>query len=118
MIAKRHKPPSRIRYEDAHPTISVRVSRQLFNQLRALKRDSGKSVADVLKEAIGAQMRSAKDAHQRGYRKGHLEAEGTYRVDYRCSRCGGTITVTTAEEKRAAAEAMRERGWAHSTCVS
>lgn len=118
MIIKRRRPPSRVRYEDDHPTISVRVSRGLFDRLRALKKDSGKSVADVLREALAVQVRSAGEAHQRGYRKGHLEAERTYRVDYRCSRCGGSMAVESLAEKKAAAEAMRELGWAHASCQS
>lgn len=118
MAADRHVPPSRLRYESSHPTVSARVSKRLFREIKALKERSGKSVADVLREALATQAPSAKEAFDRGFKRGSRETERRFRVDYRCSQCGGTITVTTAEEKRAAAEAMRERGWAHSTCLS
>ena len=117
MPKARHYPPSRRRYEQAHPTISVRVSRELYSQLKRLKERSGKSVGDVLREAVKAQAPSSGDAYNRGYRRGSKEAEELYRVDYRCSGCGGTLPVTTVEEKQAAASCMRESGWAHGSCL-
>ena len=116
MAKKRHVPPSRRRYEQSHPTVSVRVSRDVFDQLKMLKQQSSKSVADVLKEALGTQAPSVKRSHQLGYMKGLAEAEKKYRIDYRCSVCGGTITLASVEEKQAVTEYMRENGWAHGSC--
>ena len=118
MARKKHYPPSRLRYDQSHPTISVRVDRQMYDRLQTLKEQSGKSLGDVLREALGTQVPSAKNAHNRGYKKGLSEAEDRYRVRYRCSVCGGILTITSTEGKAAAARLMREAGWAHSRCIA
>ena len=114
---RKHVPPSRLRYEYENPTVSVRVSRQLFEELRALKARSGKGVGDVLREAIGAQAATVGDAYQHGFRDGSRRTMAQYRVDYRCSGCGGTLTVTAKAEKQAVAAYMREHGWKHRDCM-
>ena len=108
--------PSRVRYEQSHPVISVRVDRELCDRLKDLEPVSGKSVADVLREALGQQEASANDAYMIGYDDGIEWADAEYRVDYRCSVCGGTMTTDTAEEKAAAAKYMREDRWHHGEC--
>jgi site-specific recombinase XerD len=45
-------------------------------------------------------------------------AKREFAVDYRCSVCGGLITINTENEKKAAAQYMREKGWGHGKCVS
>lgn len=116
MAKKRHVPPSRRRYEESNPTVSARVPRALFDQLQMLRRESGKNIADVLKEALGAQGPSVKQSYQLGYKEGLHDAEKRCRVDYRCSICGGTITLSTDKEKQAAARFMKEHNWAHKRC--
>ena len=44
----KHKPPSRIRYEKAHPTVSVRVDEKTYRQLKDLRQRSGISMAEIL----------------------------------------------------------------------
>lgn len=117
MPRRRHYPPSRLRYEQTHPTVSVRVTQKLYDQLKALKEQSGKSVTDILREAIGVQAPSVRNAYERGYKKGQADADRRYRVDYRCSKCGGTLTISSDKEKQAAASYMRENGWAHASCL-
>ena len=117
MPRKRRPPPSRVRYEQANPTISVRVSRGLYDQLKQLKAQSGKSIGDVLREAMGKQKASVGLAYSRGHRRGFSDAERRYRTDYRCCRCGGTLTIESENEKRAVATYMREYGWAHDSCI-
>lgn len=41
-------PPSRAKYEASHPTVSVRVSRDLYDELKAVAATSGLSMADLL----------------------------------------------------------------------
>ena len=117
MPRKRHVPPSRIRYEQSHPTISIRVQRELHDRLAELKQMSGKSVADVVREALEVQAPSVRKAYERGRANGFKAAERQYRVDYRCSVCGGTLTIMEKNEKEAAAQCMREHGWAHNSCI-
>ena len=43
MKKKAHKPPSRIKYDESHPTLSVRVGRALYDELQELRELSNKS---------------------------------------------------------------------------
>lgn len=116
MSPKRHVPPSRIRYEQQHPTVSVRVSQPVYDRLKALRERSGKSLGDILREALGVQEPTTNVTFNRGYRKGHADAEKLYRVDYRCSVCDGPMTINEDTEKQRAAQYMREHGWGHGSC--
>ena len=86
------------------------------DRLVELKEMSGKSVADVVREALEVVAPSVGEAYERGRKNGFKAAERKYRVDYRCSVCGGTLTITEKNEKEAAAQCMREHLWAHSSC--
>ncbi|MEE9247671.1 MAG: ribbon-helix-helix domain-containing protein [Dehalococcoidia bacterium] len=116
MRSKKHYPPSRLRYEQGNPVVSIRVSKEVYGRLKELKERSGKSVGDVLREALGKQDPTAKAAYSRGYKKGWAEAEHRYRVDYPCRKCYGTLTILLDKEKQAAATFMIQGGWVHSAC--
>ena len=74
--------------------------------------------SSVVREALEVQAPSVGKAHQRGRANGFKAAEHKYRVDYHCSVCGGTLTITHSNAKEAAARLMREAGWAHSSCLN
>lgn len=112
MAKKKHQPPAKIKYDKTHPTISIRVSQELKKQLAEVKETSGKSVGDILREAVGVQSKSAKSSWMRG----HSYAKTIYGVWYKCSVCGGSILISTDDEKKAAAKLMREAGWHHGSC--
>ena len=113
MKKRTHKPPSKIKYDLAHPTISVRVTHELYEELKQMQEQSGKSLGDILREALKKQAPSTKKAHQLGYE----EAKAKYAVNYKCSVCGGNITVASTEEKEEIAKYMREHRWSHSQCI-
>jgi len=113
MKKKKHQPPSRIRYNKTHPTVSIRVSRDLYDELKDLREKSGKSLGDILREALSKQAPSANKAFQRGFDK----ARRQFVVTYRCSRCGGIIEVTNNQEKQEIADYMRSEGWLHTSCL-
>ena len=121
-MAKR-KAPSRVRYEQGHPTVSCRLPREVYDKLRAVMDAEDKSFADILKIGLGilkvqlkeeAEVR--KKGHVEGYRKGYAEAERLYKVTYPCSVCRKTIVLSSEEAKHAASEYMQEHGWAHIAC--
>ena len=112
MVKKKQPPPSKIKYDKSHPTISIRVSQDLKIQLDEIRETSGKSIGDILREAVGAQDVSVKDAWKRGVSHG----KGLYGVNYKCSVCGGNLIIDTADEKKAASTFMREHGWHHNSC--
>ncbi len=124
----RRKAPSRVRYEQEHPTVSVRVDRKLYERLVAIRDKEGKSFGDVLREAIGIQERTSGRAYNRGFsegysqgqrdghRKGYADAKQTYVVRYRCNLCDEWIELSSEKGKAVARECMEERGWGHSRC--
>ena len=112
MVKKKQPPPSKIKYDKSHPTISIRVSQDLKKQLDEIKEMSDKSLGDLLREAVGVQGISIKNAWKRGVSQG----KGLYGVNYKCSVCGGNILLESRDAKQAAARYMREHGWKHSNC--
>jgi len=116
MPKKKQVPPSRKRYDQQHPTVSARVPLQIYDQLQELKRLSGKSLADVLKEALGRQKPSAEVIYIRGLAAGREEASEMFRVEYPCAICGVIITVKSSQEKEAIASYMQEHRWGHQAC--
>jgi hypothetical protein len=112
MVKKKQPPPSKIKYDKSHPTISIRVSQDLKKQLDEIKEMSGKSVGDILREAVGVQSKSVKNAWNRG----HSLAKSKYGVWYKCSVCGGNILIESNDAKKDAGKLMREAGWRHSSC--
>ncbi len=113
MKRKVKKPPSKIRYDQSHPTVSIRVTRELYDQLKDLREHSGKSLGDILREALKQQMPSTKKAYQEGYNAAKRE----FAVSYKCRVCGGTLIVASAKEKEDIARYMKDVGWVHSTCL-
>jgi len=112
MVKKKQPPPAKIKYDKSHPIISIRVSQDLKKQLDEIKEMSGKSIGDILREAVGAQSKSIKNVWNRS----HSLAKSIYGVRYKCSVCGGDMIIDTADEKKAAAKLMRESGWKHTSC--
>lgn len=79
---KKRRPPSRLKYEGSHPTVSFRLERSRHDELRAILSQRRISVADLVKEAMGAQKAVIKDAeearlqaYESGYKKGKLEGQ-------------------------------------------
>lgn len=119
----KHRPPSRFRYEQAHPTVSSRVSVEIYQRLQAVKKAEGKSFTDILKIGLGLleactdeKASIQKRAYAKGYKKGCAEAEQLYKVTYACAMCGGTIVVTSDNAKQAIKKYMEEHHWGHASC--
>jgi len=117
MPVKIHYPPSRIKYNQTHPTITVRVNAELASQLKEIKKTSGKSIGDILREAVGTQKRSTGQSYNIGYANGYAEAKATYLVTFRCHKCNAILEVNSDECKKAAGTFLTEHGWSHQTCL-
>jgi predicted CopG family antitoxin len=115
----RRKPPSRIRYEESHPTISCRVAKEIYDRLQDIKKGEGRSFSDILKTGLGmleAEAEKEDKAYSEGYKKGYKKAEQKFKVTYACSVCGKIMSLTSEEEKQAAGEYMKEQGWHYDEC--
>jgi hypothetical protein len=117
------KAPSRVRYEQGHPTVSCRVPKDVHDRLRAAKEREGKSFADLLKIGLGVlevqaekEVDLVKNGYMAGYHRGYADAESAFGVTYSCSTCGNAITVRSREEKEAIRNYMEQEGWGHREC--
>jgi DNA-directed RNA polymerase subunit L len=118
MKKKVHKPPSRVKYDESHPTVSARVDQKLYDELKELQKLTKKSLTDILREAVRKQKPWAKAAYDIGHRVGYDSAKTEFGVTYRCSVCGSMLTVITEKEKKAIVQYMREHPWRHAKCIS
>ena len=116
-------PPSKLRYDKAHPTVSCRVEKDLYDELEVIRKKEGKSLADILKIGLGRLEEKVADCENtrnegiyEGYNAGFSEAEEAFKVVYPCNICSGLVAISTGEEKDAAAQYMFEHGWGHKSC--
>ncbi len=130
---RRQVPPSRLRYEASHPTATVRVARELHNELKRLRETAGLSMAEVLKVGLEKAQASTQKTYEKGFKAGKKAGRQTgyrsgksdgfevatekYAVSYYCARCRYRhLTITTDKEKEAAANLMYEAGWHNPDC--
>jgi hypothetical protein len=120
---KKKKTPSRIKYEQAHPTISFRASKGLYDRLRVAREKERRSNTDIMEIGlglievkIGTEEKIWRKACDKGWEDGANAAEALYAISYPCSNCGKEIVVTTDEEKKAIKGYMHEHGWCHGDC--
>ena len=71
---RRPVPPSRTRYQQSHPTVSLRVDLDLYTQLKGLKEQAGLSVADVLRVGMERCGPLVGEAFHNGFMGGLAEA--------------------------------------------
>jgi len=123
MTKKKKRTPSRIRYEQDHPTASFRVSKEIHDRLQAVKEAEGKSITDVLKVGlsllevkVSKEKEAKKQGYEEGFEKGYEEAEELYKVTYPCKVCRKMITVTDKNVKEAIRRYMLQHGWVHTSC--
>ena len=119
----RKKPASRIRYEQNHPVVSSRVSKELYNSLQVVKKMEGKSFTDILKVGLGLlevkmhkEEEIRKEGYDAGYNDGFRQAEHLYKIACPCSKCGKMMAVTSDNAKKAIRKFMIEHRWGHAEC--
>ncbi len=71
---RRPLPPSRERYQQSHPTVSLRVDLDLYAELKALKEKANLSVADILKVGLERCEPLVGEAHHTGFMGGLAES--------------------------------------------
>ena len=64
---RRPTPPSRRRYEASHPTVSFRVDRNLYLELKRLKEQAKLSVGDILRVGLERASPSVEEAFNKGF---------------------------------------------------
>ena len=108
-------PPSRLRYEAANPTVSVRISRELHKELENLKEMGSLSMADIFKAGLDRLKPDTEASYETGLKAGYELAEEEFRVMAPCGACGEAhLPVTSKAMKAAVAE--RLTGWSAKSC--
>ncbi len=92
-FVSRHVPPSRIKYEEENPKVSVRLTKSVREVLDELREASGISYAGLVKKALTA----AAD-EQMAYRKGWNKAKEEDTPIGHCLGCGKPFYWNLARE--------------------
>ena len=103
--------PSKIRYDEAHPNVSFRLSEDIKKWVDAVRSDA--SYTEIIRNAMlnGARVQ---EAINNAYRQGYEDAKRTYQLLFWCSVCRKTMTCApNSEMHNAMAKYALESGWHH-----
>ncbi|MCK4347015.1 MAG: hypothetical protein KAW47_00215 [Thermoplasmatales archaeon] len=108
------KPPSRLKYEKNHPTISLRISKELKDVIEEIRAKSGDSYAEIIKSGL----KNVEDSYNFGYKDGYAKAKEDWQITYPCSICTAEIPVSPGSEAhKALIKALKNEGWGHQACI-
>jgi hypothetical protein len=116
-----HKPPARVRYEQSHPTVSCRLSKNEYDLLKQCLDDlGGVSFADFVKNSLKTiQLRipETREIKEKARRLGYDQGKKEHQIWYYCDICKQRIDmVPNSESHKAMIRYMRENGWGHNKC--
>lgn len=111
----RHVPPSRRRYEERNPTLSLRLSTDEREKLLKMSASTGESLSSILRQGLLLVEASTEKAREEGYKEGHTKGLGMFRIV--CSVCGKTVLMDSRVEKIRAVLDDAFREWGHGKCV-
>ena len=116
MVKATHKPPARVRYEQSHPTVSCRLSRDIYALLKQRLEDlGGVSFADFVKESLGLLQLNMPDIGEDD--EGYNQAIDDYQIWYYCAVCGKRMDMSpNDDDHKAMIGYMKEHGWGHKSC--
>ena len=116
-----HKPPARIRYEQSHPIVSCRLSKDEYDLLKQRLDDlGGVSFADFVRDSLGLlelRVPETSEIKVRARMAGYEQGKAEHQIWYRCAVCGQRIDVKpNSEPHKAMIDLMKGAGWGHSRC--
>jgi len=80
MVKGRRKSPSRQRYEDDHPVIAIRITRELYQRLDESRRERGMNWADLVRLGL-KQEQALKQALHKAYEGGYSDGYNQRQLD-------------------------------------
>ena len=121
MAKATHKPPSRVRYEQSHPTVSFRLDKDTHDLLKQRLEDlGGISFADFIKDSLGLlqiKIPNTEDIKETAWGEGYDQAEKDYQIWYYCSVCRERMDMEpNSDSHKAMIGYMKENGWGHKSC--
>ena len=116
-----HKPPARVKYEQSHPVVSCRLSKDEHDLLKQRLDDlGGVSFADFVKEALGLlqlEMPDTKEIKEKARRAGYDQSKKDHQIWYFCAECGERIAMSpNSDSHKAMIGYMKGDGWRHTSC--
>jgi len=116
-----HKPPARVRYEESHPTMSCRLSKDEYDLLKQRLEDlGGVSFAEFVKDSLGIlqlKIPETKDIKEKARRAGYEQGKKENQVWYYCDTCRQRMDMAPNSEcHKAMIDYMKEHGWGHRSC--
>ncbi len=116
-----HKPPARVRYEESHPNVTCRLSKDEYDLLKQRLEDlGGVSFADFVKDSLGLlqlKMPDIEEIKETAWGEGYEQAEKDWQIWYYCAGCGGRIDMSpNDDDHKAMIGYMKEHGWGHPSC--
>jgi len=120
-----HKPPSRVRYEKSHPTVSCRLNKETYDLLKQrLKELGGASVADFVKDALGRlqlkmpELEDTERVREEAKREGYNQATKEWQIWYYCFMCEKKVTVKpNSVDHNRIIDLARKKCWSHESCL-
>jgi len=106
-MTKKNRSPSRIKYENNHPTISARLPKDKQEKLLGLLHSQGISLPQLLLHFIDEYEIKIMPIE---------EVKKTYMVTFLCRKCGKPIAITSKQAKEAVSKYMTEHGAGHAEC--
>jgi len=116
MVKKKGPMPAQQKYDKAHPVVSLRVDPELKQKLDKIKEKSGAGIAGILRNAVSTQGQKYKSTYALGHDNGYVEARKKYQVIFKCSKCGGNVSLEDEYAKKDVAEYLTEKGFKHPGC--
>ena len=116
-----HKPPARVRYEQSHPVVSCRLSRDEYELLKQRLDDlGGVSFADFVKDSLGLlqlKVPETGEMKEKARMSGYDQGKREHQIWYFCDVCGKRINMSPGgNDHKAMIGFMKERGWQHDEC--
>ena len=121
MATTTRKSPAPIRYEETHPTVSSRLSRDVHDLLEERpEKLGGVSFANFVKDSLGLlqlRMPDIDGIRERAWEEGFNQALEITEIWYFCSVCRiRTDIEPNSDSHRAMMRYMEEHSWGHASC--
>lgn len=122
VTGKKHKPPSKIRYAENHPSVTIHLTKDEYNDLWEMSLNNGKSMNQMLKEAVGLVRKGWKKyltVFEEGMESGYKDAIKDFSRNLKCSSCGRSFQIDPKLDDKIykwLVEKFNDVGWRHQNC--
>lgn len=122
MAGKKHQPPSKLKYAENHPSVTVHLTKDEHKDLLEMAFNNDKTMNQLIKEAVGLIRRTWKKQQyffNEGSESGYEDAVKDFSRNFKCSRCGRPLEIKPNLENQLYQWLVNESskaGWHHGNC--